>query len=304
MIHDYGKVYTHGSKYVYEVFNGPVVVQEKVDGSQFSFAIVNDELVFRSRKRQMDCNDYEQMFEKGIKALEEIKDQLMRGVIYRGEYLQSPRHNALKYDRVPIRNVILFDIEDLSIGDNYYPPEFVQKEAERLGLECVPTYFEGKCDSQFLLQYLEKKPILGGEQIEGVVVKNYAMPDASGKFLKAKMVRSDYKEIQTTEWKKAHASGKDVSWQIVLALRTEARWNKAVQHLKEEGKLLDAPQDIGNLIKAVNLDVLEEEADEIKEILFKHYWKDISRGITRGLPEWYKRKLMGIDIGIDPEKGE
>jgi hypothetical protein len=302
MIKDYGKVYNNGSKYVLEVFNGFVVVQEKVDGSQFSFALVNNELVFRSRKQQMTCDHHEQMFENGVKAIEEIKDQLNPKFIYRGEYLSKPHHNALTYGRVPNRHIILFDIEDQEIQDGYYPPEVVQKEAERLGLECVPTYYMGKCDSQFLLQYLEKKPILGGDHIEGVVIKNYERPDDSGKFLKAKLVRADYREVQTAEWKRANPSDNDITLQIVNALRTEARWNKAIQHLKEEGNLLEEPKDIGNLVKAVNLDVLEEEEDRIKEILFKHYWKRISRGMTRGLPEWYKRKLMGIDIGIDPQE--
>jgi hypothetical protein len=113
--------------------------------------------------------------------------------------------------------------------------------------------------------------------------------------MKAKVVREDFKEVHAGEWGKANPSSKDVVGAIIEAYKTEARWNKAVQHLRDEGRLLEAPQDIGELIKAVNNDVLDEEKEVIKEILFKHYWKDISRGITSGLPEWYKRKLLGVE---------
>jgi hypothetical protein len=51
-------------------------------------------------------------------------------------------------------------------------------------------------------------------------------------------------------------------------------------------------EDIGPLLKHVSYDVLEECEDELREALFKHYWKQISRGITAGLPEWYKAKLL------------
>ena len=32
--------------------------------------------------------------------------------------------------------------------------------------------------------------------------------------------------------------------------------------------------------------------EEIKEKLFNHFWQQIQRGITAGLPEWYKQKLL------------
>ena len=297
MIHDYGKVYNNGVKYVLDVFRGPVVVQEKVDGSQFSFGMIEGELCFRSHKQQIHCYAAPEMFSAGVKAIEEIKDLLIPNVIYRGEYLSKPKHNALKYDRIPARNIILWDIEDAEHPECYYSPEDVQAEAERIGLECVPTYFVGQvANASELLPLLEeKKPILGGPFIEGIIVKNYNIADATGKFLKAKIVADDFREVHRTEWKKANPSGNDVISALVDSLRTTPRWEKSIQHAKEDGQLQDAPQDIGPLLKSINQDVLEEESEYIKDILFKHFWKDISRGITRGFPEYYKLKLMGLE---------
>jgi len=45
-------------------------------------------------------------------------------------------------------------------------------------------------------------------------------------------------------------------------------------------------------MREVNADVLAECEAEIKEALWKHAWPQISRGITKGLLEWYKNLLM------------
>ena len=39
------------------------------------------------------------------------------------------------------------------------------------------------------------------------------------------------------------------------------------------------------------MDIDEEEQDYIKDVLYKHFVKDIKRHVTHGLPEWYKIKL-------------
>ena len=76
------------------------------------------------------------------------------------------------------------------------------------------------------------------------------------------------------------------------SFRTEARWNKAVQHLRDNGELENAPRDIGVLIKEVHRDIQEEEMDEIKKFLWDELGKDLLRKSTAGFPEWYKEKLL------------
>jgi len=61
--------------------------------------------------------------------------------------------------------------------------------------------------------------------------------------------------------------------------------------LQDEGRLQSAPQDIGPLMKEVQADILKEETDWIKEKLFEKEQRGILRGVTAGLPEWYKDKL-------------
>jgi hypothetical protein len=111
------------------------------------------------------------------------------------------------------------------------------------------------------------------------------------KVLMAKFVREDFKEKHDKAWKKSNPGRKDVIAALVETYKTPQRWNKAVQHLRENGELEDSPKDIGKLFKEVPKDILAECEDEIRDALFKHFWKDISRGITAGLAEWYKAKL-------------
>jgi hypothetical protein len=132
---------------------------------------------------------------------------------------------------------------------------------------------------------------LGGVPVEGLVFKNYERFDQyTGKVMMGKHVSEAFKEVHQS--KKYKTSNKDIIETLKERYRTEARWQKAAQHLREIGVLTDHPSDIGSLIQEVTQDVLTECRDEIADALFKWGWKQISRGITSGLPEWYKQKLM------------
>ena len=140
-------------------------------------------------------------------------------------------------------------------------------------------------------QYLHIDSILGNCKVEGFVVKNYAQFGDDKKIAIAKYVSEGFQEKHRHEWKMANPGAGDFVGSLITALKTEARWNKAVQHLRDGGALVDAPQDIGNLIKEVQADLLKEESDFIKDKLFTHFIGQISRGVIAGLPEWYKEKL-------------
>lgn len=49
MINSYPSIYSLGHRYISELFSGPVVIQEKIDGSQFSFGNLNGKLFCRSK---------------------------------------------------------------------------------------------------------------------------------------------------------------------------------------------------------------------------------------------------------------
>ena len=291
-IPSYGKVITYGHRYNKMILDSPVVIQEKVDGSQFSFGFLDGKLQCRSRGQAIDIHAPDKMFEKGLEYIKTVVHKLRPGYVYRGEYLQSPKHNTLAYDRTPANHIVIFDIEQGFY--DYIPDQDALKElAAELRLEFVPVLYEGMLTSiEQAMELLENESFLGGPKIEGVVIKNYAIATETGSLCTAKIVSADFKEKHVGEWKKSNPNKKDIIESLTEMYRTEARWEKSVQHGREEGWLQDAPQDIGPLIKAVQADILEEEAEEIKEILFKWAWNHLSRTLTSGLPEWYKQKLV------------
>jgi hypothetical protein len=292
--HSYGKVFNLGHRCVADIFDGNVLVEEKIDGSQFSFGVFDGEIRLRSRNKEMTVDTCESLFENGKNTVVELLPLLHNGWTYRGEYLQKPHHNGLVYDRIPNKHIIIFDIavdEEKYLG---YEDKLV--EANRIGLECVPKldYDVGK---KFTLDALDKlletDSVLGGQKIEGVVIKNYdKVTDVEFKTMMAKFVSEKYKEVQSESWKKEHPGGKDIIIRLGEKYKTEARWEKSVQHLRERGELFGEPKDIGNLMKEVCQDILDECGEDIKNELMKWAWKSIGRLVVGGLPEWYKRKLV------------
>jgi hypothetical protein len=286
-----------GHRHLEKLFDGPVVVQEKVDGSQISFGLVDGALEMRSRGVMLNLADAG-MFSAAVAAVERVKDKLVPGYVYRGEYLAKPKHNTLAYDRVPANHIALFDIEDTNAGSAYFlDPKTVATYAEILGFDVVPTYFEGVVEEGAPLPDIDRVSFLGGQKIEGVVIKNYAHLTPDKKVTIGKIVSEKFKEVHRGAWRAANPTRGDVVESLIAGLSTPARFAKAVQHLREAGTLVNAPQDIGNLIVEVQADIKKECAEEIAGTLIAHFMPKILRGIVRGVPDWYKAELAALAGG-------
>lgn len=288
-LHSYPKVYAVGHRAVAELFIGDVLVEEKVDGSQFSFSLTPEGISLRSRGAVV-YPEHAGMFALAAKAVDELRDKLTPGWVYRGEYLMKPKHNVLAYERVPKSNVILFDI---NTGDECYLTRAEKElEAARLGLEIVPVMYCGPVTkSEDVYAFLQRDSILGGH-VEGVVIKNYARFGEDKKVLMGKFVREDFKETHSKEWKASNPTIADVVERIIATLRSEVRWGKSVQRLRDAGKLEHSPRDIGMLLKEVQSDIRAEELDFISAKLVEYALPRVLRASTAGLPEWYKRVLL------------
>lgn len=287
-ISSYPKVHNIGHPEIADLFSGPVVVEEKVDGSQFSMTRIGGELVCRSKGQQLVVDAPEGMFEKAVEVAKSLP--LREGWVYRCEYLQKPKHNTLTYGRVPRNHLMLFDV--MTGLERYLDGSERSSEAVRIGIEPVPLLTFGVFETFGALQpFLERESILGGCKIEGFVVKNYAKFTPDGKMMCGKYVSEAFKEKHGKEWKASNPTQQDVTLRLVEELRTEARWQKAIQHLRERGQITGTPKDIGPLLKEVQGDTEAEEAAYVKDELYKHHWPHIRRMMTYGLPEWYKEQL-------------
>ena len=304
MIHSYPSIYNLGHKAVAEIFADPVLVQEKVDGSQFSFGLYGPttspdmapgdvvyDLGCRSKGAHIQMVAPEKMFAAAVDTVKALGHLLRPNWTYRGEYLAKPKHNVIAYTRVPARNVILFDINPAQ--EDYLPYVDVVEEAQRLGLEVVPLLYTGWVESLDMFRtLLDTDAFLGGSKVEGVVVKNYRRYTVDKKAMMGKFVSEAFKEVHAAEWKRDNPNPGDILERMVATYRSPARWAKAVQHLQEAGQLAGDPTDIGLLFKEVPADIRKECEGEIKAALFAWAWPRIQRGTTAGMAEWYKENLL------------
>jgi hypothetical protein len=289
--HSYPKSLALGHRYVVDILRDPVTVEEKVDGSQFSFGVFNGELKCRSKGSILNLIAPEKMFIAGIETAKALAPILKDGWTYRGEYLMRPKHNALAYERTPEKHIIGFDINPGH--EQYLPYEEKAAEFSRIGLETVPCIHSGEInDIDQFRTFLDRISVLGGQKIEGVVIKNYKRFTDDGKVMMAKFVSEAFKEVHRKSWVETNPGQGDILDQIIAVYKTPARWSKAIQHLRENGLYKGTPEDIGNLIKRVREDTLDECRDEMIARVWGWAEAKVMRGLTGGLPEWYKEQLM------------
>lgn len=294
--HSYPKVYNLGHSNITELFDGEVIVEEKVDGSQLSFGRFGDRIRIRSKGREFDIEAPDNLFAEAAESVRALAPKLREGWTYRGEYLKRPRHNGLHYDRIPEQHIMLFDIN--TGHETYLGYEEKAEEADRIGLEVVPLIRKGRVEhANELFEFMDRVSVLGGQKIEGLVAKNYARFGRDGKALMGKHVSEEFKEVQSKQWKRDHPTQGDIVRALIEEYRSPARWQKAVQHLRERGELEQSPKDIGALMREVQADIEEECKDEILEKLWSKFRKQVMRGAARGLPEWYKQKLLEGQFG-------
>ncbi|MEM2973344.1 MAG: RNA ligase family protein, partial [Candidatus Caldarchaeum sp.] len=243
-IPEYPKILPLGHKVLANLLLGPVVVQEKVDGSQFSFGVnCEGELCMRSKNQTIYPESTNELFRPAVTHVVNLyRDGAfsdLEGFIFRAETLYKPQHNTLRYDRVPKGNLMLFDVQ--SDGEFLSrSPDDLRDFAEWLDIECVPTecYDGADVTEQFLEEYLERASVLGGQTVEGLVIKNYdQLNPYSYHFapLMGKHVSERFKEVHRSAWARTNPKRNDVLLRLGEELRTEARWEKAIQHMAERG---------------------------------------------------------------------
>jgi len=113
--------------------------------------------------------------------------------------------------------------------------------------------------------------------------------------MSGKYVTEEFKEVHHKNWK-AENTGKGQLEVAISQYKSEARWNKAVQHLRDAGTLTGTPKDIGALVKEIQQDVATEEKENIKELLWKIYGDKFTHKAADGAAQWYKEKIVKGEV--------
>ena len=297
----YGKIPQFGSKEFPKHFlkTHLVEIEEKLDGSQFSFRKDEHGKVFaKSKKTHFTVNDEllattspNSLFYGALSHLNKIRDRIPKGYLFRGEVLKAPRHNVLEYGRAPEGNIVLFDVQPE--GEWNMRSVAVKHFAELLGVEAAPLlgYSVPACpmDVETLKKLVEGDSILGGKR-EGVVLKCRAVKVQDG-YAKCKIVAESFRERKSdgSRGKRAKVLRASPIESIVAALTTDARYRKAYQSVRETLNVdrLE-PKDIGPGMKALALDINLEEQDWIKEQLWQAHRNTIVKKVSADWPDYVK----------------
>lgn len=297
MIHAFPKIFALGQPYIKDIFDGEIEITEKVDGSQFVFGKINGELYMRSKGQQIFPENPQRMFREAVEYVVSIQDKIHDDWIYYCEYLQKPKHNVLAYDRLPKNHLVLFAMYNIATKTFASLYSMLILEARNLDIDIIPCFSKVVVNdiNSYIDILLDKESFLGGAKIEGFVVKNYNKPFLLGgqpiPIMAGKYVSEAFKEKHKGEWKGAYTTqGKWDKFKEIF--RTEPRWHKAIQHLRDSGLLEHSPKDIGNLLKEIQRDITEEEQDNVKGFLWNHFGHELLRHSVKGFPEFYKRYLV------------
>lgn len=302
-MYSFPKIFQLGTVYVADIFKEEVEITEKVDGSHFKFWIDNNgELITSSRGQQIYKHSADKLFQPALEWVHSIQDKLVPDYVYYGETLCRPRHNVLTYTITPKNHFALFGVST-HMNTNFLSHESLVEIANKLGCDVVPLLFKGIVSEEELQKqglvsivdkYLETESFLGGCKVEGIVIKNHSRNAMIGNIvmpiMNAKYVSEAFKEKHSTEQEWLPQT--DKIHLIFKQYRTEARWRKSIQHLKEAGQLENSPRDIGKLLKEINVDIIKDHKQEIMEDLWKLLSKKHQGCWTHGFPEFYKRYLL------------
>lgn len=278
------------------------IVQEKIDGSQFRISFTKEGVDIGSKGMLMVNKGMpvavDKMFKQGVDYILGLRYILplgVREITFYCEYLEKPRHNALAYDRIPKNNLVLFDVYIEDENNNCYfvgNRESLEKYAELLEIDVVPQLNINPSDIDKMNEEIKGiVSYLGGANIEGVVLKSYKTlrerEPYFGEPISLKNVRQEFKEINR------EINKKDTPLNcIVSKYKTNARWEKAINHLKEQGKLTYELKDLSFLINEAYEDLIKEEGSQIKEDLFALTEREFKTNFIRGLPDYYKDWLI------------
>ena len=297
-IQSYPKILQLGDRHISTIFDEPVEITEKIDGSQFVFGKIDGEIVARSKGKVMVLDAPDKMFQEAVDYILTVSHAIPEGYIYFAEYLKKPKHNVLSYNKIPSNHIALFGL--LRPDNSWYEKhEDLSVAAYNIGVDVVPLLYSGKInDIEEVFALIDLESYLGGPKVEGIVVKNYKeyfIADRLISVMAGKYVSEKFKEKHANDWK-AQNTGKGKWEMCVQQFKTEARWRKAIQHLRENGELEETPRDIGNLIKEIHRDIIEEEMESIKNVLWKNFGDQVLRYSIAGFPEWYKENLARGEI--------
>jgi RNA ligase len=274
-----------------------IIIQEKVDGSQFTVVRQGIEVMYFNKHKKKDPRG--NPFRNSWLYLQGKTHFLKEGLSYHGEAMQAKRANTVVYERCPFWVIYEIVRQDGTI----LTPEEMEEVLAGTPFETTQILYDSKRDGppeniqgvvDDILARIESgeiKSSLGG-QPEGIVLKVLNRKQR-GKIVTSrfKFVRHEFKEAnQTKKNRLPEVSDEDFIQELGDIYNTDARLQKGVQHMKEDGTWKDnIDKNIHGMVDELDKDLLDEEMEEIKTMLFIRFWPAISKAARGNLREFLNK---------------
>lgn len=252
-----------------------IIVQEKIDGANFSIRYdkETDTIKAFSRKKVLELGnnlrgawEWSQKLDKDLlhKALGET-------MVLFGEWLVS---HTIVYPNDKYQNAYFYDVWDIET-ENYLTQDKVKDIVEQLGLNYVPVFYRGEFQSWEHLKQFVGRTDLGGENGEGIVVKNMSRVNDSNTRLPfyTKIVADAFAEKKSVKkFDESKLERRAQLQSVVESVVTDGRVRKLVHKMVDEGII---PEDwdernmaaiAKNIGKEVYYDCLKEEPETVDQV--------------------------------------
>lgn len=257
--------------------NDDIVIQEKVDGSNFSIRYDNENNIVRAYSRKTELNEQNNL--RGAYEWSQslnvdlVKKVLGNNLVLFAEYLVK---HTVVYPEERYNNVYCFDVYD-TLQEKYLLQSEVKNIVSQLGLTYAPDFYVGKFVSWEHCNSFVGKTDLGGEYGEGVVVKNQSRLNDTNTRLPyyIKIVGEKFCEIKQTKHKPIDMEKlkiNQIQEELVSSVVTEARVSKLLNKMVDEGLI---PYDwdehnmsviAKNIGKEVFYDCKKEEPEVVEQV--------------------------------------
>jgi len=271
-----------------------ISITEKIDGANSSFCIdETNELGVSCYSRNTPLSEENRLrgfYDWVLNNIVPIKDRLNPNYRYYGEWLI---HHRVIYKPEMYNNFYLFSIWDEE-KQEYLPDEIVKLEANKLNIQTVTYFYEGKYISfEHLMSFVGKSDkTLEPNDGEGVVVKNVNYKDRYGNQVFVKLVSEKFAEVQKQKLPKNPNVDSELIEKIKSVL-TEARVDKLIHKLVDEGLLIEdyTIENMGEILKKLGSRVFEDIMKEESDLFINEEEDKIKKIIGKNLPNVIKNIL-------------
>lgn len=256
----YPKIHRLGKEETDNILDGPVIVQEKVDGANISIFELDGKLRCGTRTRMLPEDESFNGFQEAVKSNLNLAMYFSRNpdhILY-GEWLVK---HTITYPDEAYRKIYLFDIYN-RVTKEWLPQETVRAEAEFLGLEYPNIFAQGVLTEEVIKEFVGKSHIAPAG--EGVVIKHEGFVNKFGDHVYAKIVHEKFKESNAIVFG-GNNKHSETYWEMYIVNKycTVGRVQKVMQKLQAETErrldMKETPQIAGTAYH----DLITEEAWEI-----------------------------------------